>query len=162
MPSSFTRRWCGVNKPEPFPLWTEKCGKAVASCAQLSALTVSKPAHTHSLRVDISSPPVCLSRFPIRQKGLSPPHRTPGLGWPDRGSPSSLPRVRVCLCTSSVPCRSLSGAKSQPHAFFFHPTHLHGDLSCSFGGTGVLPVSLVFHENCSTCKCAFEVFFRGG
>lgn len=121
MPSSFTRLWCGVNKPEPFPLWTEKCGKAVASCAQLSALTVSKPAHTHSLRVDISSPPVCLSRFPIRQKGLSPPHRTPGLGWPDRGSPSSLPRVRVCLCTSSVPCRSLSGAKSQPHAFFFIP-----------------------------------------
>ena len=57
--------------------------------------------------LSFSSPSICLTS----QKGLSPPHKTSGLGCTLYGSTYLIPRVQVYLCKPSLPFRSVPRSK---------------------------------------------------
>ena len=100
--------------------------------------------------------------LPAAMGGLSPLHRTTGLGCPDCGSTCSLPRARVHPCGPSLPFRTLLGRRSQADAFF---SNLLGYMEIFLIALIVqffCQFLLVFHENCSTCRCIFDVFVEGG
>ena len=107
-------------------------------------------------------PSVCISRFPSRQRGQSLLHRTSGLRlWLQL---LISRRVRVHLCRPSLSYRSLPGVQVPTQHIFFHPTYLHGDHFLQFWlyRNNSARFQLVFYENCSTCRCIFEVFVGRG
>ena len=83
------------------------------------------------------------------------------LSWWTSQPAKGVPRAREpFLFHSSVP-----GAPVPSQFLFclFHPTQLHGDLSCSFDYMrSSASFQLVFCENCSTCRCIFDVFVGEG
>ena len=95
------------------PIWIEECSKVAATSTRLS---LPRLAHTDSLVLSPSfcSPSICLSS----QKGLSPLHKTSGLGCAVYGFTYLIPRVRVCLCKPSLPFRSVPGAEVPNLCFY--------------------------------------------
>ena len=104
--------------------------------------------------LSFSSPSICLSS----QKGLSPLHKTSGLGCAVYGFTYLIPRVRVCLCKPSLPFRSVPGAEV-PNLCFY-PSYpvtwksvLYHWLLKSFSS-----FQLVSCVNCCTWRCIFDMF----
>ena len=111
--------WVGLGC---LPVRIGKCGKAAPTNAKLSPpwLLASQHASTpHKYSLGFSSPSVCLSRFPSRQRGLSLPRRSPGLVCPVCGSTSSLFKSRVHPYRTSLSYRSFVGAQVLTKCLFF-------------------------------------------
>lgn len=107
-PRFCTRLWCRASRIGVFT--SSGCGSG--QCTTPSALIIGKPAHGRASQAE--SRLLCLSAFPSRQGVLSPPCRTPGLEYPDCGSPFSFPRVRVYPWEPSLP-----GAQVLVQSLFF-------------------------------------------
>ena len=117
--------------------------KATSTRLSLSLLLASQRVHTpREYSWGFSSPSVCLSGFPSRQGDLSPPHGNPGWDAPIVARLAHSPG-QVCTCVDLLFLTDpFQRCRSWPDAFVFHPSGLHGNLSYSFGGLGVLlPVS---------------------
>ena len=107
-PRFCTRLWCRASRIGVFT--SLGCGSG--QCTTPSALIIGKPAHGRASQAE--SRLLCLSAFPSRQGVLSPSCRTPGLEYPDCGSPFSFPRVRVYPWEPSLP-----GAQVLVQSLFF-------------------------------------------
>ena len=71
--------------------------------------------------LSFSSPSICLSSL----KGLSPPHKTSGLGCTLYGSTYIIPRIRVYLCKPSLPFRSIPrGRRPKPMFLSILPSYM--------------------------------------
>ena len=71
--------------------------------------------------LSFSSPSICLTS----QKGLSPPHKTSGLGCTLYGSTYLIPRVQVYLCKPSLPFRSVPrGRRPKPMFLSILPSYM--------------------------------------
>ena len=147
-PRSSAKLWCGVSGclfgqlglTSLYPIW----GQAT-------------PVHSSLVEIGFSSLFTCLSSSPGNQEGLSPMCRIPELGSPVCGSTHSLPRASVHLCDLLFPLSHLPGVQVLTQCFLpilpimcvsFLQPWLYRSLSASF--------QLVFHEDCSACRCIFD------
>ena len=77
----------------------------------------------------------------------------------DLSAVKGVPRVRESFSLTAPS----QGHRSHPDSFFFFcPTWLLGDLSCSFGCMRSSGVQWVFCENYVTCRCIFGVLVGEG
>lgn len=89
---------------------------------------------------------------PSNQGGLSPLPSKPGLGFSACSLTCWLSRVRVGPWEVSFPLRPLQGDTGPDLMLFFHhPTQLYGNISCSLGCIGVLPVFCWFSMRTIFC-----------
>ena len=108
-------------------VWIEECSEVETTKTHLSppCLVTSQYLHTpHEWSLSIF---ICPSDSPSSQEGLSPMHRSLGLGHPVCGSTYSLSIVR--LCNLLFPLSSLPGAKILTQCLSFHPAQLNVYLS---------------------------------
>ena len=102
--------WHGVSVHS---VWIEECSDVAATRTHLSpsCLVASQHLHTlHKWSLRISSFSTYPSDSTSSQEGLSPMHRSPGLGHPVCGLTHSLSRVSVHPCNLPFPLSPLPGA----------------------------------------------------
>lgn len=117
-------------------------------------------AHTpHEQNLCFISHSLCLSRFHSWQESLSSLCRISGLGFPDCELTYSLPRVIVNLLTDLF-----QGDTSWHDAFTFlsYLVIQRSFLQLWCYRRSSASLQLVFHKNCSTCRCIFDVFVGRG
>ena len=145
-------------------LWIGKYGEAIDARARFSlpCQIVSKTVHMQSLRVESRLlQPCCLTWwvFPVSQWAC--------LSMQDPRT--AMPRCRLDLLSpqgEGPPLQTFSSLQSFPKGAGPNPVPFSlsylvtWDLSCSFGCIQDLSASfqLVFCENCSICRCIFDVF----
>ena len=159
--------------PHSSPFRLSPCSQSIFSLGLSSESQASAPSTPHTpadmcLRLGSAGrrpDPLCWS-FSVLPAANWLLHSPPSL-W---SSLSVLPDIptseSASQCEGTFPLSQLPPRAQVPpqfHFFFFPPTQLCGDLFCNFGFMRFsASIQQVFWENCSTCKCIFDVFVGGG
>ena len=157
--------WCGVRGS--WSAWAGVHSEVVSQNLIATRVDLSLPClranqhlcAPHKWNPSFSRLSLCPSGSPSNQWVLSPPHRSPGLRCPVCGLTYSLPRAGVYPSNLPFPLSFLPGAQVPTQSLFF-PSYPIVCVSFLQPWLYRSPVSfqLVFSENCSTCRCIFDVF----
>ena len=135
-------------------------------CRVLSTVIVDQPAHAHSSRVESRLlQPFCLSqRFSRQPRGLVSSMYNTRIGMPSLWLNLLAPQGKgppiQTFSSFQIPLR---GRGPNPTPFFpSYPVTWKSFLQLWLYRSSSASFQLVFHEQCSACRCIFNVFVAGG